>query len=273
MQGVKNRLMREAGKRVRGMLGPVAELLFPSSCWVSETPISREACGLSETVREQMARGLLWPYCPRCGATAGRAMRYGPEHRCGECPRRELGVERIVRVGTYDEPLAALVRGLKFQRRWEIAKVVAPFLYQAMAMATEEGTRPPIDRLVPVALHWRRKWQRGFNQSEELARETGELGKWPVCNALRRVRATPEQSHLQSAAQRKENLRGAFECVRPEAVAGRHVWLIDDVSTTGATLHAAAMALHKLPRGQRPAGVYAAVLCVTDRVPAPEPTA
>ena len=65
---------------------------------------------------------------------------------------------------------------------------------------------------------------------------------------------------------RLENLRGAFTLVRgaEKRLAGKHVWLVDDVTTTGATIHAAASALRKLAKGHKAASINAAVVCVTD---------
>ena len=99
------------------------------------------------------------------------------------------------------------------------------------ALADGELSRP--DRLVPVPLHPWRLWQRGFNQAELIAAALGrDIGVPVLAGALRRVRNTPPQSGL-GAASRRTNLRGAFSAA--VEVAGRHVLLIDDVMTTGAT--------------------------------------
>ena len=93
--------------------------------------------------------------------------------------------------------------------------------------------------VVPVPLHPSRRRHRGFNQAADLARRVG----LPVCHALRRRRATPAQTGL-PAARRHRNLREAFACTRAAvSLIGATVVLIDDVSTTGATLEACARAL------------------------------
>jgi ComF family protein len=95
------------------------------------------------------------------------------------------------------------------------------------------------DVLVPVPLHPTRRRERGFNQAEDLARHIG----LPVLPALRRIRRTPVQAEL-PAAQRHGNVKDAFAVERrEERLSGAIVVLIDDVSTTGATLDACAQAL------------------------------
>lgn len=244
-------------------------LVFPETCWASGVPLAEGQRALSEAARRQIASMLLWPYCGNCGITTGHGAQHDALNPCPQCASRDLGVSRVVRVGTFNDPLDTLVKTLKFQRRWELARLLAPFLMQAMNLATQDGRAVPIDVLVPVALHWRRRLSRGFNQSLELAAEVSKISGWPVADVLWRRRPTAAQSQTQSAAQRKSNLRTAFICPMQNLqaqnpIAGKHVWLIDDVSTTGATLHAAAMALKRLPKPQRPAAVYAAVICITD---------
>jgi ComF family protein len=244
----------------RTALSPIVDVLLPPGCWAGgagEAPF-----GLSHGVREQVAALAAQPYCTRCGLTIGD---YAAENPCSRCGTREIGVLRFARVGTFSDPLVSLVHRFKFGRAWEIAGVLAPFLYQAIS-AISERTRTPVDLLVPVPLHWRRRAHRGFNQAEELAREVSAVSGWKNAPLLRRPRNTREQAKLDSPHQRLENLRGAFTPLRSAArrAAGKHVWLIDDVSTTGATLCAAAIALRKIPRDQRPASINAAVICVTD---------
>jgi ComF family protein len=185
--------------------------------------------------------------------------------RCGQCEGRSVGVASLARVGTFDPPLSELVKRLKFQKRWEIAAIIAPFVVQAIELqAATYGLQ--IDALVPVALHWRRRFSRGFNQAEELARAMTKIAGWETVGAIKRVRATHEQSLTLSVNQRRENLENAFVAREIRNLAGKHVWLIDDVCTTGATIRAAALAFHRLPKELRPARVHAAVVCVTDRL-------
>ncbi len=261
--------LRRAARWTRHAVSPLASLVLPASCWSAGDPLTPADGGLSHAVREEIARQLLWPYCRACGATTGRHANYGVHNPCPLCAERILGLASVVRVGTFSAPLDGLVRTLKFGRHWELARLLAPFLYQAISMQTCDGQETPVDVLVPVALHWQRRFSRGFNQSEELAREVTRLSKWPTLNILRRVRPTHEQALTQSRAQRLENLQGAFACLPDPRLAKKHVWLIDDVSTTGATLHAAATAFRRLPKNCRPAALHAAVLCVTDRTPVP----
>src|SRR5262249_33223241 len=150
-------------------------------------------------------------YCFHCGLTIGEYELHDARNPCAQCGVRNLGVANVARVGAFDEPLVRLVHQLKFARAWEIAEVLAPFLYQAMVRVSE-STGVPVDVMVPVPLHWRRRARRGFNQAEELARAVRSISGWTLSNALRRLRATHEQARLEYAAHRLDNLRGAFSC-------------------------------------------------------------
>ena len=254
------------GRLAGRALGPVMDLVLPEVCWAGAEGAA--AFGLAEATREKIAILAAREYCFHCGLTVGPYERHDAKNPCGRCGERELGVGRVARVGVFDEPLVTLVHRMKFGRAWEIARVLAPFMLQAVTRSSEgAGTQVPVDVLAPVPLHWRRKASRGFNQSEELTREVAALGGFRVVRALRRRRATPAQATLDTRTSRLENLRGAFEPVARagRSVAGKHVWLVDDVTTTGATLHAAASAMRRLPREHKPASINALVVCVTDR--------
>ncbi len=109
--------------------------------------------------------------------------------------------------------------------------------------------------VVPIPLHRTRQLERGYNQSALLAEGLADALGASVQPALRRTRATASQTRL-SRKQRQANVAGAFAVQAPEALSGATVYLIDDVLTTGATLTAAAAALH----GADVAAVHVATL-------------
>jgi ComF family protein len=100
------------------------------------------------------------------------------------------------------------------------------------------------DAVVPMPLHWRRRFQRGFNQAAVLAKDVAQRRRIPLLNAVRRVRATATQTGLTNA-QRRENVRGAFRAGRGRPLEGLRILLVDDVMTTGATGSACAAALKR----------------------------
>lgn len=129
----------------------------------------------------------------------------------------------------------------------------------ALARSTLEGSgfQDKIDLFVPVPLHWTRRLSRGYNQAAVLARGLAHPGPG-LCMALKRGRATRIQPLMASQAQRRQNVRGAFAIKVSGRVAGRRVCLVDDITTSGATLDECARVLKEA--GAK--NVYALVLAV-----------
>jgi len=128
------------------------------------------------------------------------------------------------------------VHELKYRNLRALAPQLAGFLDDCLRRYSL-----PADVLVAVPLHPRRLRERGYNQSARLAGELGKLSGLPVAeNALVRTTYAPPQVRSSGEAERQRNVAGAFACPRPGTVAGKRVILIDDVSTSGATLNAAA---------------------------------
>jgi ComF family protein len=143
-------------------------------------------------------------------------------------------------IGVYDGALRAIIHALKYEGRRSLARPLAARIRDRCRAALDGA-----DLVVPVPLHPSRRRQRGFNQALDLSRRLG----LPVAQALRRVRATGSQTEL-SEEERRRNVRAAFAPSRRwwivNRIAGKVVVLVDDVSTTGATLNECALALKRL---------------------------
>jgi ComF family protein len=154
---------------------------------------------------------------------------------CRRCRRiSATAIDRGRSAGVYEGPLRAAIHAFKYEGRRSLRRPLG-------ALMRRWGTDvlAGADRVVPVPLHSRRLRQRGFNQAADLARELDR----PVLHALRRVRWTAPQADL-PAAQRHRNVRDAFRLAGDRAAIERRcLVIVDDVSTTGATLEACARAL------------------------------
>jgi len=178
------------------------------------------------------------PACDRCCM---------PLHAHGApCPRcRGKGLypyEKVLRLAPFREPLRELVHRMKYRRRWTIAEELADRL---IGQGPVKGILTQSEVLVAVPLHWRRQIARGYNQAAVVAGRLGSVCNIEVCRPVRRVRYTETQTHLHAREKREQNLKGAFRVVRPRLVKDRHVVVIDDVMTTGATLQSIGRELKK----------------------------
>lgn len=140
--------------------------------------------------------------------------------------------DATVVIADYGWPLDHLVTGLKFRAQLPLAAWLADRLRDALTAAP--GGLP--DLLLPVPLSAARLRSRGYNQAWEITRRLGgQLAIPAKADGLRRVRDNPAQASL-DRAERLTNLHGAFEVTDAGSIAGRHIGVIDDVMTTGATL-------------------------------------
>jgi ComF family protein len=243
-------------------VGALLDLVFPPFC-----PVCRAR--LEEGRRDPLC-GACWtqlprigpPWCRRCGqpmasfpaaAVAGALpLRADGGPLCGAC-RREPPVFAYARAAVrYEDVAREALHAFKFWGHRALARPLGDLLVEAVGGRLPAG---PPDLLVPVPLHPRRERERGFNQSRLLARRLARAWGCPVADdVLVRSVATPSQTSLDGAA-RRANVRRAFRLRRAELVAGRHVVLVDDILTTGATLSECARCL--LEASPRTIGVLA----------------
>jgi ComF family protein len=166
-------------------------------------------------------------HCPVCALPAWDGA------TCGHCLRNPPNFKRTVAAFSYTFPLDKLVLAFKYSEKLHLANSLGDRLAQGVAV------RP--DCVVAMPLHPARLRERGFNQSLQLARRIGQRLDIPVLpHACQRVRNTPSQSTL-PWKERSKNMRKAFSSTAE--VAGKHVAVVDDVMTTGATLNELARAL------------------------------
>jgi ComF family protein len=156
--------------------------------------------------------------------------------RCGLCRRGVRGFDAAYSFGFYEDELRELIHLFKYGRVQTLAEPLGRLL--ALALPRDQE----FDLIVPMPLHWRKRWQRGFNQSALLASEIGRRSNVPVKNALRRIRPTVPQAGLTNA-KRRLNVSGAFRGRRGLTLKNKRVLLVDDVMTTGATAASCARAL------------------------------
>jgi ComF family protein len=185
----------------------------------------------------------------RCRVCANRlpapAVRGVPEPQpepglCGRClavPRR---FDATLVLADYAAPVDGMIAALKFRARLDVGRALGCLLARRHAAwrAGAGAAWPPADAVVALPLAPRRLRERGYNQAAELARALAPaLGLPVLAQALVRVGERPAQHGL-ALAQRRTNVRGVFRC--SAALAARHVLLVDDVLTSGATLDEAA---------------------------------
>ena len=175
-----------------------------------------------------------------------------PPVLCRLCRLAPPAFEKAIAYGGYQGQLRSLIHLLKYEGMQPVAPRLGELLaciLQTLAALPET----PRDLLViPVPMHAIKQRQRGFNHAELLARAAIRLlrssqPQWRLqlgTGLLHRMRQTVSQAGL-TTHQRRVNLRGAFFVSRPSRVAGRHVLLIDDIYTTGATARACSRVLRR----------------------------
>jgi ComF family protein len=242
------------------------DAVFPARCWQCEQMYLRERGGLaaSESGMDAVQTyGSLFadylcpqcaklytpirsPLCSKCGRPFGT--RHGVDHKCPDCEMHPFGFDEARAAGMFDRTLKTIIHQYKYHGRAELVRPMGKMLWTALHHFYDAEA---FDLILPVPLHWFRKYRRGFNQAALLVRQLARLAddqgvrfkseKVPEKILIRRHH-TVSQTGL-GKQQRIENLKNAFAVRNKSAVAGRNILIIDDVLTTGTTTDACARTL------------------------------
>jgi ComF family protein len=213
--------------RVAGLKRLALDLLFPRWCLCC----GREGDYICPACRRSLPV-ISPPVCARCGRPVAAGT------LCPACAGAEVAIDGIRAPFLFDGLVRRAIHELKYNNLRDVAPALAGMLHEYLA-----ENPLPCEVLVPVPLHPRRLRERGYNQSALIARELGRLSGAPVVEgSLVRSAYKSPQVRSSGVEERRRKVADAFAC-RDRRLAGIKAVLVDDVSTSGATLNACAAAL------------------------------
>ncbi len=246
-------MVKENVKRAKKSISKFArffiEFLFPAACPLCGEPVSMngELCADCWTSFNWIGN----PKCEKCGYPFPANLDLGNHPKCPSCASGICVLDLIRSACVYDE--ASRTAMLPFKHSGRIK--YAAFMARAMIWALRDADIKP-DVVIPVPLAYRRLFHRGYNQATLLARPIARaFGINLDLNSIYR-KYRPDIGH-KNAAQRKENVHGVFDVLKPDKIRGRKILLVDDVMTTGATF----AELYRVLKKAGAAEIYGVTFC------------
>ena len=238
--------------RIRSVLHALRDLCYPGKC-VQCAEVCDGASPLCEVCLDQLVHLEEVPHCAACAMTLAY-----PSAPCPHCQGKgPVLLDRVVRLGPFEDPIKTIIHRVKYNGLWPLGEYLADRLLElepAKALLSETNL------LIPVPLHPLRQIERGYNQAAVIARRLGKRCRIKTAEPVIRLRRTETQTHMHAPTRREANLREAFGLTSAKQVTGKHVVIVDDVYTSGATLRAVARAV----RSGAPASVSAVVIGVAE---------
>ncbi|MFC1983705.1 ComF family protein [Chloroflexota bacterium] len=213
--------------RLAKLKGIAVDLLFPQWC----VGCGKEGDFICHNCLRSLPR-IMPPICPKCGKPQPSGI------LCPGCTSWQADIAGIRSPFRFDGVIRQAIHQLKYRSLRALAVTLANLLQDYLVTSPIPG-----EVLVPVPLHQKRLRERGYNQSSLLAKELGKITNLPVVeDCLIRQLYTPPQTKTLTVDERRSNVANAFTCL-DQRLRDKQVLLIDDVSTSGATLDACAAAL------------------------------
>ena len=234
MPSLKNSLMLpQAITLARVKLYQYCQQILPLSCLLCQQGV--KAGLVCPTCYQDLKQ--TYPHCERCGLPLA-----SQQSQCGQCISRPPIFTQLTACGLFDAPLYQLIYKLKYQQQAIYSQVLGRLLAEQIRARDDMNPAHPPQALIPVPLHPRKEQQRGFNQAQLIANHSAKQLNIP-CQArwLTRVKDTASQTQL-NLKQRQKNMQQAF-AINHLPAGIKHVAIVDDIVTTGATVHSLCKAL------------------------------
>lgn len=211
------------------MIKEILDFFFPRQCVMCDRRLS---------LQEQHI-------CLPCYMHLPRTMHHTVEHSPAEkLFWGKLPIEKAASFFHYKDGNKEILLQLKYKNNPEIGTYIAS---QYAKEIKDSGFFDDIDIIVPIPLHWRKRMQRGYNQCTFIAEGIRSVTGIPICTkAVKRIVNNVSQT-LMMRDKRHDNVEGIFRLTHPELISGKHVLIIDDVTTTGSTIYACAKEILKAP--------------------------
>jgi ComF family protein len=227
------------------LLRSLLHVIFPTACAGCQNPLQDDPVPFFCRRCWDKLKPIPGPVCPRCGRPFASpiALLHSPTHQCGACRARPMALTQIWSLFPYQPPLKEAITLFKYRGKLSLTQPLAQAMVEALPAL------PTLDAIIPVPLHPQRLREREYNQSLLLAnRLSHHLGIPLFLACLLRIRPTVPQTSL-SRKERLTNLRRAFSVPKPARIQGKRILLVDDVLTTGTTLHECAKTLRRAGSG------------------------